>query len=70
MQNILDNLSSTEQKNTNMILSTIKESSIPKNALLVIVPNEKSCSQLWNKNNIIISVIILIVGFILGALIF
>ena len=70
LQNVLDKLSGTNQENAKTILNTIKESVITQNALPVIVPNEKSFAQLWNKKNLMISVLILIVGFILGALIF
>lgn len=67
---ILNKLVSQNQDNVKNILDTIKERETVQGALPVIVPNENPYTQLLNKNNLIISAITLIVGFILGALIF
>lgn len=70
LQDVLKRLSSANQESVKIVLDTIKEKGTVQSSLPVIVPNENPFTQLMNKNNLIISAIILIVGFVLGALIF
>lgn len=70
LQNVLDKLFCANEDNTKTILKTIKESVVLQNTLPVNVSNKESFAQLWNKKNFMISALMLIVGFILGALIF
>lgn len=67
---VLNKLACQNQENVKSVLNTIKEKESVQSALPVIVQNENPFTQLLNKKNLIISAIILIVGFILGALIF
>ena len=70
LHEVLNKLVSQNQEEVKKILNTINEREYVQSTLPVIAPNENPFTQLLNKNNLIISVLILIVGFILGALIF
>lgn len=70
LHEVLNKLVSQNQEEVKKILNTINERESVQSTLPVIAPNENPFNQLLNKNNLIISVLILIVGFILGALIF
>ena len=70
LHEVLNKLVSQNQEEVKKILNTINEREYVQSTLPVIAPNENPFTQVVNKNNLIISVLILIVGFILGALIF
>lgn len=70
LHDVLNKLSSANQERAKNILDIIKKKMTDQSTLPVIVPVENPFTQLCKKNNLIYALLILIAGFVLGALVF